>query len=753
MTETEPGSQPLRVVWLEAGEPITTTVSKFNALCRLPNCDPHLVYWERTGDKLSYPLASELPRERLHKLAGNSSGGFCGQLTARIRIWFRMGRILQELRPFVVQSSAVDFLLVAMLTVDAPGGFVFCLQDTRDWMRWWWSRPLMRSILKRTCMVTVTSPRFESQFLRRYRLISNDHAVMCLPNTVSSSLFSAYRRREVTSELVIGYIGTFRGADAIRALVGGIAEARQAGVTVSGLFAGTGKELPLVRELCAAVDHLVYWGPFDQSRDLRRLYEKVDVIYAIYDDTEDKHIHWACRLGEAVFARLPIIVMSGTFMAEMVAEYGIGFDAPLGDAGAIRDVIIKLSGNKALSDMIARRCAQVSDRFSFATYEPIYLATYGDLLRAAARRDDDSNILSRSAVMRSQKPRRAGALEINITHRFDGIVHLQSGNTLYASLGHRVFKSVDEGNNWSHLRDLRVFGFSRLKAGTRLSRRMLRAGIQHITEIDGRLTIIAHPLIYTCEPHRDKPCSPPATVVGSRPLVLCNAGKCLYYGEYRGYRIPRPIHVFASEDAGQSWHVVYTFSGVGHVHGVFHDPYEGGLWITTGDSDAESGIWLTMDRFRTVETVFAGSQSARAIRLIFTEDHIYFGTDTPQQANYICRLERKTGRVAKLVEVPGSVFHGCQTARGLFFSTACEPNEVQRYRFASVWGSRDGENWSQIAQFRKDMWHRKLFQYGQIIFAEGQEQSTRLWMTPFATEGDQVSLCVDPWGGADSREV
>ena len=81
-----------------------------------------------------------------------------------------------------------------------------------------------------------------------------------------------------------------------------------------------------------------------------------------------------------------------------------------------------------------------------------------------------------------------------------------------------------------------------------------------------------------------------------------------------------------------------------------------------------------------------------------------------------------------------SVFWGCKVGDYLFFSTVVESSKVNECKDACIWGSKDGENWKCIARFRKDIWPMKLFQYGQIFFPTGENNTDYLWFTPFATE-------------------
>jgi hypothetical protein len=190
---------------------------------------------------------------------------------------------------------------------------------------------------------------------------------------------------------------------------------------------------------------------------------------------------------------------------------------------------------------------------------------------------------------------------------------------------------------------------------------------------------------------------------------------------------------------GRSWQSVYQFTGIRHVHGVYYDKYEDCIWTTTGDTNSESAIWVTRDQFANLQRITGGSQQCRAIRLLFTSDYIYFGSDAPEENNYIYRISRNTLETERLAAVGGPVYHGCQTNSGLFFSTACEPTRVGHERSAVVWHSRDGISWSVLARFKKDRLPM-LFQYGQVFFGEVTSSMPGVWISPFATEYSDRSL-------------
>jgi len=317
------------------------------------------------------------------------------------------------------------------------------------------------------------------------------------------------------------------------------------------------------------------------------------------------------------------------------------------------------------------------------------------------------------------------------------------GLEVWLAVGRRLLRSKNGGHSWMLRAILPIEGLRELLSFSRLGRRLTRSGYHHFskTGTDSGL-VMAHHRVFQLLPG-DGSLHFKELLHGSRPLSVCMTEGVIYYGEYRRNPKRRPIHIWAAGHDGIDWIPVWRFDGVRHVHGVFFDPYTSTLWVTTGDYDNESAIWITRDQFKTLDRVVSGSQQHRAVQLLFTEGHVYFGSDSPEEVNHIYRLERRTGRVEALARVGGSVFYGCKVGCYLFFSTAAEPSPVNSCGYAEVWGSADGETWKIVRRFRKDFWPLKYFQYGQVLFPAGPGDGLNLWCTPMATTNDEQTLKIE----------
>ena len=223
---------------------------------------------------------------------------------------------------------------------------------------------------------------------------------------------------------------------------------------------------------------------------------------------------------------------------------------------------------------------------------------------------------------------------------------------------------------------------------------------------------------------------------GTRPLHIATTPQGhLYWGEYFDNPGRDEVHIYASSDRGDTWHVAYTFpkGAIRHVHNIVYDSWQNCLWILTGDNGCECRILRASCELKDVETVLSGNQQARAVAAVPSEEGLYFSSDTPLEKNFIYRLN-SDGNLARLAELNGSSIYGCRAGNTIFFSTMVEPSIVNLDRTACVYGSADRNNWPRRLEWKKDPWPMRFFQYGNAILPDGRNTTDLLAVSTIAVQ-------------------
>ena len=324
--------------------------------------------------------------------------------------------------------------------------------------------------------------------------------------------------------------------------------------------------------------------------------------------------------------------------------------------------------------------------------------------------------------------------------KIEGICLWWEAQCLIRAVGRRIDISRDNGQSFSTVAHL-DFGLAKNRlVSTRLTARLLRLNPKHCLRLNAsRFVIVAAGKVYLLDID-NKTADIVSAISGSRPLRMAYDGNYLYYGEYHRNADRLPIRIFRSGDEGRSWQVCHTFHGIRHVHGIYFDQYSQHLWITTGDIGNEAAIWKADVAFSSILPVLIGSQQTRAIDLLFTEQKVYFGTDAPEEQNYLYSMDRDGTALTALGAAPGPVFHALNTGEQQYFSTACEPSENLQLTQATLLSVANGSI-KQIYQLKKDRYSMKYFQYGQLLFPSGPGVPGQLWCSSFACEQDQYSFC------------
>lgn len=322
-----------------------------------------------------------------------------------------------------------------------------------------------------------------------------------------------------------------------------------------------------------------------------------------------------------------------------------------------------------------------------------------------------------------------------------------SGNVLFASRGYELLRArignAEQGVHWESVAKFSAPFKCRFTAMHRLSARLFRDGFHALAVLPAGGIVAAVPgAILTRNPSESEFRVTHSVTRGKRPLHIAAVPTgAVYWGEYFDNANRDAVHIYASTDAGESWHVAFTFpkGAIRHVHNIVYDPWSDCLWVLTGDYGDECRILRASCDFTQVEVVLQGKQQARAVAAIPAADGLYFSTDTPLESNYIYRLDRRR-ELTQLASISSSSIYSARVGNHLFFSTMVEPSKVNRDLRVRIYAAdiASPSSWQPILEWQKDPWHMALFQYGNAFFPDGENTTPYLAVSTAAVKTDDA---------------
>lgn len=324
-------------------------------------------------------------------------------------------------------------------------------------------------------------------------------------------------------------------------------------------------------------------------------------------------------------------------------------------------------------------------------------------------------------------------------------VHCTSGGVTYATRGYDVLASADSGKTWEPVIRLPASGIRQYTHPFGIMGRLLRAGPLYLNRIGGHgffaqldrqlVRLGKGGLIWSWSLAR-----------GARTL---RTGILLYedsvlIGDYWSNEKREPVSIWKIDLATGRAEPLLTFDAgyVRHVHAIQHDPFSDAVWVTTGDEDPECRVGKLNAVSGDVEWVGGGSQTWRAVSLVFKEEAVYWGTDDPDGQNHIVRLDRESGAVEETAPVSGPVYYARDVGPITVFTTAVEKRGEEEDSRARVYALDESEEVLAVWEIEKDVLPSRAFGYGVIELGLGDAGDDRFWMTPKGLAGRTGShLC------------
>jgi hypothetical protein len=154
-----------------------------------------------------------------------------------------------------------------------------------------------------------------------------------------------------------------------------------------------------------------------------------------------------------------------------------------------------------------------------------------------------------------------------------------------------------------------------------------------------------------------------------------------FLGEYFNNPDRASVSLYNFNNEYKLWKTSYKFKPgqIRHIHALQKDQYTGRLWICVGDEKNEPMIGWSDDNYRNITPIGSGSQIWRTCQLVFTEEAIFWGTDTgSKDLAGIYRWDKKSEELKQVHRTEGAVFFAVALKNGtIVMSTDREgfPNE------------------------------------------------------------------------------
>jgi hypothetical protein len=322
-------------------------------------------------------------------------------------------------------------------------------------------------------------------------------------------------------------------------------------------------------------------------------------------------------------------------------------------------------------------------------------------------------------------------LQLKILESFSGFqAQWINDQELWSSSNFGIYHSDTSISTPKKIFDLEMPFYMRALSNSRLATRTFRLGVRSFLRLSNRtILIIANKCIFRLEGNHLNKVHTLERGIGPLRNGMCEDQKGnVYLGEYfLNNNRACEVKLLKSHDKGKTWDVIQRMKNIRHIHAVQYDPYGEKIWMATGDKDGESFILSSDDDGKSWKELASGSQKYRTVSLLFTDSHIYWGTDAPTIQNCIFRYSRSSGEIEKVAEVNGPVYYSAKTNEGiLLFSTGnegkSEGSTMEWDNTARIWASKDGTHWQDLMKYEKDRWPY-ILGFGRVLFAQGSSES------------------------------
>ncbi|SFL58657.1 Glycosyltransferase involved in cell wall bisynthesis [Porphyromonadaceae bacterium KH3CP3RA] len=221
-----------------------------------------------------------------------------------------------------------------------------------------------KSLFKYVNKLIVTSEKFYDIYYNN--LIERKNCIF-MPNIPNIQIFNDYKKKD-KGPFTIGFIGGIRYLKQMKLLVDA---AERSGCRI--IFAGAGgttKDYEEIFKYCKGKSYVQFTGKYNYATDISKLYGSVDCVYAVYDaDNPNVRIALPNKLYEAVYCQLPLLVAKGTYLSEVVNNWGVGIAVSHTDCDDLVSVLNRMKSDNCLMATMSQACKNSYDKIDSTVYD------------------------------------------------------------------------------------------------------------------------------------------------------------------------------------------------------------------------------------------------------------------------------------------------------------------------------------------------------------------------------------------------
>ncbi len=335
--------------------------------------DVHVICIRRTNMDI-FPLKKiEGVYYHIKDLNMPSAVSLAGRSIASIKYWEFARKELKSVEPDVVYSNGIDMLYIA---TKACRNAKICYEvaDLREYATRKNSvfsaagftdrlmRYIERKLGNRISLLVVTSRKFYDVY---YSDFIHPDKMIELPNMPVLSAFESYTPK-TGGTFTIGFVGGLRYLKQMKMLVDAT-ESLGINVIFSGATDGDVDES--FQRYCKDKPWVKFTGRYDFSKEIAGIYGQLDCIYSVYDASNfNVRIALPNKLYEAVVCHLPIIVAKGTYLEELVNEWGIGVSVGYDNEDELVTILSKLKKKDGYYQNFVDNCIKHQDKIDVQKY-------------------------------------------------------------------------------------------------------------------------------------------------------------------------------------------------------------------------------------------------------------------------------------------------------------------------------------------------------------------------------------------------